>query len=61
MGTNSDGDGQKQLDVIADEIFFTSLKDAGVGFYASEERETIETLNEDGDLGGSHRPFRRIV
>ena len=57
MGTNSDGDGQKQLDVIADEIFFTSLKDAGVGFYASEERETIETLNEDGDLGVAIDPL----
>ena len=57
VGTNSDGDGQKQLDVIADEIFFTSLKDAGVGFYASEERETIETLNEDGDLGVAIDPL----
>ena len=57
VGTNSDGDGQKQLDVIADEIFCTSLKDAGVGFYASEERETIETLNEDGDLGVAIDPL----
>ena len=57
VGTNSDGDGQKQLDVIADDIFCTSLKDAGVGFYASEERETIEMLNKDGDLGVAIDPL----
>ena len=57
VGTNSDGDGQKQLDVIADDIFCKSLKDAGVGFYASEERETIEMLNKDGDLGVAIDPL----
>ena len=57
VGTNSDGDGQKQLDVIADDIFCKSLKDAGVGFYASEERETIETLNKNGDLGVAIDPL----
>lgn len=57
VGTNSDGDRQKQLDVIADDIFCASLKDAGVGFYASEERETIETLNKDGDLGVAIDPL----
>ena len=51
VGVNCDGDGQKQLDVIADDIFYKSLAGAGLGFYASEERETIETLNKDGDLG----------
>ena len=57
VGTNSDGDGQKQLDIVADDIFYASLKDAGVGFYASEERETIETLNKDGDLGVAIDPL----
>ena len=57
VGLNSDGDGQKQLDIIADDIFYKSLKVAGVGFYASEERETIETLNEGGDLGVAIDPL----
>ena len=57
MGLNSDGDGQKQLDVIADDIFCKSLKEAGVGFYASEERETIETLKKSGDLGVAIDPL----
>ena len=57
VGLNSDGDGQKQLDIIADDIFYKSLKYAGVGFYASEERETIETLNKGGDLGVAIDPL----
>ena len=57
VGLNSDGDGQKQLDIIADDIFYKSLKAAGVGFYASEERETIETLNKGGDLGVAIDPL----
>ena len=57
VGVNSDGDGQKQLDIIADDIFYKSLKATGVGFYASEERETIEVLDKDGDLGVAIDPL----
>ena len=57
VGLNSDGDGQKQLDVIADDIFCKSLEEVGLGFYASEERETIEVLNEGGDLGVAIDPL----
>ena len=57
VGLNSDGDGQKQLDVIADDIFCKSLEEAGLGFYASEERETIEVLNDGGDLGVAIDPL----
>ena len=57
VGLNTGGDGQKQLDIIADDIFYKSLKAAGVGFYASEERETIETLNKVGDLGVAIDPL----
>lgn len=49
-GTNSDGDGQKALDVIADEMFFAALLPTAVRDYASEERETIETANPQGTL-----------
>ncbi|MDC3108167.1 fructose-bisphosphatase class I, partial [Paracoccaceae bacterium] len=57
VGLNSDGDGQKQLDVIADNIFCRSLDEAGVGFYASEERETIEVLNKGEGLGVAIDPL----
>ncbi|MDF2142541.1 class 1 fructose-bisphosphatase [Paenirhodobacter sp. CAU 1674] len=40
-GVNSDGDGQKALDVIADEAFMAALKDSAVTHYASEEQEEV--------------------
>ncbi len=49
-GVNSDGDGQKALDVMADEMFFDALKATAVRHYASEERDTVETANPDGTL-----------
>ena len=57
VGVNSDGDSQKQLDVIADDIFCKALNAAGVGFYASEERETIEMLNKNDGLGVAIDPL----
>ena len=57
VGLNSDGDSQKQLDVIADDIFCSSLEAAGVGFYVSEEREAIEILNNNDDLGVAIDPL----
>ena len=48
VGVNADGDGQKALDVIADEAFARVLGPAGVRHYASEEREEIVTLNDGG-------------
>lgn len=50
VGSNTDGDNQKALDVMADEVFADALKDTGVRWYASEERETVEKINEDGAL-----------
>jgi fructose-1,6-bisphosphatase I len=49
-GTNSDGDGQKALDVMADEQFFEALLTTAVRYYASEERETIVEANPSGTL-----------
>ena len=57
VGLNSDGDSQKQLDVIADDIFCSSLEAAGIGFYVSEEREAIEMLNNNDDLGVAIDPL----
>ncbi len=48
-GTNSDGDAQKALDVIADAAFRAALG-RGVRFYASEEQEEIVELDPDGSL-----------
>ena len=49
-GVNSDGDGQKALDVIADEMFATALAATSVRYYASEEREEVVEINPQGKL-----------
>lgn len=48
VGENSDGDGQKALDVMADEAFAAALKPHGVRWYASEEQEEVVELNPQG-------------
>lgn len=50
VGVNSDGDGQKALDIIADNAFAEALRDKGVRYYASEERATVDELDSAGDL-----------
>lgn len=47
-GVNSDGDGQKTLDVIADNLFMSGLRTAGVRHYASEEQDEVVTLDPEG-------------
>lgn len=49
-GTNSDGDGQKALDVIADDAFRVALAGGAVRDYASEEQDTVVTINPAGTL-----------
>ncbi|SNX72464.1 D-fructose 1,6-bisphosphatase [Cereibacter ovatus] len=56
-GTNTDGDGQKALDVIADDMFCTALEGSAVRFYASEEQETVVTVNEGGTLAVAIDPL----
>ena len=46
-GTNSDGDTQKALDVIADDLFLTAARRGGVRHYASEEQDEVVVLNDD--------------
>lgn len=48
VGENSDGDGQKALDVLCDEMFTAALTRENVRWYASEEQETVNSLNENG-------------
>ena len=45
---NADGDIQKALDVICDEIVAAALSAAGVATYLSEEREDPVPMNDDG-------------
>lgn len=44
QGTNAGGDGQKALDVIADEAFKTALEGSAVAHFASEEDEDFITF-----------------
>ena len=48
VGENTDGDQQKALDVLADNMFASALRPAKVRFYASEERDTVDALNQAG-------------
>ena len=48
LGSNTDGDTQKALDVIADNAFARALRGAGVRYYASEERETVDEIDPTG-------------
>lgn len=50
-GQNADGDGQKALDVIADDAFRDGLTGSAMRFYASEEQDDALELNPGGDLG----------
>ena len=45
---NTDGDNQKELDVIADNIIENNLRNNFVKWYASEEREEILKLDQGG-------------
>lgn len=49
VGENAGGDGQKALDLIADEAFAAALKGSGIRWYASEERNAVEPLDAGGD------------
>lgn len=48
VGQNADGDGQKALDVLADENFTAALGPCSVRWYASEEQEDIVGLDPAG-------------
>ena len=43
-GVNSDGDAQKALDVLADEVFLAAARAGGVCHYASEEQDHVVDL-----------------
>jgi fructose-1,6-bisphosphatase I len=47
-GLNSDGDAQRRLDILAEDLFSTALRRAPVGAYLSEEIKGAVILNADG-------------
>ena len=49
VGENTDGDQQKALDVMADEMFEARLRDTDVRWYASEEQKGVLELNPKGN------------
>jgi len=55
--TNSDGDTQKPLDIIAHQLFEDELQNTAVGLLASEESEEVILLNEQGSLGVAIDPL----
>ncbi|MFQ5439478.1 MAG: class 1 fructose-bisphosphatase [Paracoccaceae bacterium] len=57
VGDNTDGDVQKALDVIADEMFFRQLQGTEVRWYASEEREEVIEANVGGTLALATDPL----
>jgi len=57
LGTNTDGDTQKALDVIADNAYAAALRETGVRYYASEEQDTVVTLNPAGAFGVAIDPL----
>lgn len=50
VGTNLGGDGQKALDIIADDAYAAKLKSTMVRWYASEEQDDVIELNPKGNL-----------
>lgn len=50
VGENTDGDQQKALDVLADDMFAAALREQPVRWYASEEQDEVVELNPQGDL-----------
>jgi fructose-1,6-bisphosphatase I len=56
-GANSDGDAQKKLDVMADELFSGALKTAGIGAYLSEEVDDVGLFDPAGEIAVAIDPL----
>lgn len=57
VGSNADGDTQKELDVHADTFFATALEGAGVRWYASEEQDNVLELDPYGTFAVAIDPL----
>jgi len=56
-GQNADGDAQKTIDVVANGVFITALKQTPVAFLASEEGDAPIALRKDGSLAVAIDPL----
>ena len=56
-GANADGDGQRHLDLVAEELFAGALRRAGVAGYLSEEVEAPCVLDPEGALAVAIDPL----
>ena len=54
---NADGDGQRRLDLIAEDLFREALRRGGVAAYLSEEVEAPGLLDPDGVLAAAIDPL----
>ena len=54
---NADGDSQRKLDVIADQIIMDALQKTSTAYYASEEEEAILTFDPAGALAVAVDPL----
>ncbi|PHR57226.1 MAG: class 1 fructose-bisphosphatase [Robiginitomaculum sp.] len=54
---NADGDSQKALDVLTDEIITAALKTVPVAYYASEEQDDLITLDTSKPLAVASDPL----
>ena len=57
MTTNSDGDTQKPLDILAHKLFEEAFQNTAVGLLASEESEEVLLLNERATLSVAIDPL----
>src|SRR5271165_7104977 len=47
---NSDGDKQRKLDILAEAAVTSALKNSPTAYYASEEEDSMLTINDSGDV-----------
>ncbi len=55
--TNADGDRQRKLDVIADQLVMDALRKTSTAYYASEEEDAILTFDPAGELAVAVDPL----
>ena len=58
---NADGDRQRKLDVIADQVVMDALRETSTAYYASEEEDAILTFDSGWRSGGGCRSARRLL
>ncbi|MGO9943887.1 MAG: hypothetical protein ACLPIC_14150 [Rhodoblastus sp.] len=54
---NSDGDKQRKLDILAEAAVTSALKNSPTAYYASEEEDSMLTINDSGDVAVAVDPL----